>query len=147
MKTRNKAENYSSQAIDNIFNALSAEELKRTEQKMLLAAKIEDGINRKKWKKSEFAEKIGKSPSEVSKWLSGTHNFTADTLWDIEMVLGIKLISIEEDKELTIKYQPLVFHVQSEVGAEIESVFDKMLDQSKPLHVPKITSISLQYKA
>ena len=112
MKIRNKAENYTSQAIDDIFKEISPAELKRTEQKMMLAAKIDDAINSKGWKKSEFAKKIGKSPSEISKWLSGTHNFTADTLRDIGEVLGINFINIEEGVETTYKFQPVQMFVQ-----------------------------------
>jgi transcriptional regulator with XRE-family HTH domain len=51
---------------------------------MLLAARIDDARKAKGWSQHEFAEQMGKNPSEISKWLSGTHNFTSDTLWDIE---------------------------------------------------------------
>lgn len=37
-------------------------------------------------------------PSLVSKWLSGTHNFTIDTLTDIQRVLGIRLLDVEPRK-------------------------------------------------
>jgi transcriptional regulator with XRE-family HTH domain len=94
MKTKNKAEQYTSQAIDEILKEISPVEIRRTEQRMLLASKIEDAIKAKPWKKTEFARKMKKSPSEISKWLSGTHNFTADTLSDIEDVLGIQLLDV-----------------------------------------------------
>ena len=35
----------------------------------------------------EFASKLGKSESEISKWLRGTHNFTLKTISRIESVL------------------------------------------------------------
>lgn len=96
MKTRNKAENYNSPEMDEILNEISPAELKRTKQRMLLAAKIDDAIKAKGWKKSDFAREMKKSPSEISKWLSGTHNFTIDTLSDIEELLRIKLVNIVE---------------------------------------------------
>lgn len=37
-------------------------------------------IKKKGMTKKEFADFIGKSPSEVTKWLSGQHNFTIRTL-------------------------------------------------------------------
>ena len=35
-----------------------------------------------------LAEKMGKSESEVSKWLCGTHNFTIKTLSKLEVAIG-----------------------------------------------------------
>ena len=45
-----------------------------------IATKISQVLKEKGIGKSEFAKKMGKSPSEVSKWLSGTHNFTINTI-------------------------------------------------------------------
>lgn len=36
----------------------------------------------------ELAEKLGESESEVSKWLSGTHNFTSHTPIKIGLAIG-----------------------------------------------------------
>ena len=33
--------------------------------------------------------------NEISKWLSGTHNFSSDALFDIEEILGIEVITTE----------------------------------------------------
>ncbi len=62
---------------------------------MKLAAKIDDALEAQGISKKEFADKLGKSPSEISKWLGGTHNFTTSTLIDIEAALGIQLIDLE----------------------------------------------------
>ena len=58
--------------------------------------KIAEGIKRKGLSQKEFAEKMSKRPSEISKWLRGDHNFTTSTLFDIEDVLNIHLIDINE---------------------------------------------------
>jgi len=104
MKTKNKAEEYTSPAIDEIFKEISPAELNRTKQRMLLAAKIDDAIKAKGWKKTDFAHAMIKSPSEISKWLSGTHNFTTDTLSDIEEVLGIQLLNVGKKDDLLYSY-------------------------------------------
>ena len=41
-------------------------------------------------KKKQFAEMLGKSPSEVSKWLSGLHNLTLKSITKMEEVLFLK---------------------------------------------------------
>ena len=38
---------------------------------------------------------VGKRPSEISRWLAGTHNFTLATIAKIETTLGTNLINIE----------------------------------------------------
>lgn len=40
----------------------------------------------------DLAKLLGKSESEISKWLTGTHNFTYRTVNRIEEVLGTKLL-------------------------------------------------------
>ena len=103
MNKAKRAEGHSSKVLGALLKTISPQEQARTEHRMLLAAKIDEGRKAKGWNQNEFAEKMGKQPSEISKWLSGTHNFTADTLWDIEEQLGIELISIKEKESRVIK--------------------------------------------
>ncbi len=53
----------------------------------------------KGWNKLQFAIEIQKKPSVISRWLSGTHNFTSDTLSDIGLLLGIDLFQLETKPE------------------------------------------------
>jgi ribosome-binding protein aMBF1 (putative translation factor) len=46
----------------------------------------------------ELATLLGKSESEISKWMTGTHNFTIKTLSKIESILGEKIILTVKDK-------------------------------------------------
>ena len=48
--------------------------------KMRTAARIADAMKAAGLSKSQFARKMGKSPSEITKWLSGQHNFTLRTI-------------------------------------------------------------------
>jgi transcriptional regulator with XRE-family HTH domain len=67
----------------------------RERKKELLAEKIKLKLQQEKIKSIVLAAKLGKSPSEISKWLSGTHNFTIDTLFEIEEELRMKLVDID----------------------------------------------------
>ena len=44
--------------------------------------------------KLEFAQALGKRPSEVTKWLSGQHNFTIRTLSTLSDFFGESLVRV-----------------------------------------------------
>ncbi len=56
---------------------------RRTVAAQIKSAMRELGLNRK-----QLAEKMGRSPSEVTRWLSGQHNFTLDLLTELSDCLG-----------------------------------------------------------
>jgi len=92
-----KTEIYRSSIISNLLKETSPEESERIEKRMILAAKIDKAIKAKRWKKQDLLKALNKdNPSIITKWLSGTHNFTTDTLFDLERVLGVNLINLEE---------------------------------------------------
>lgn len=101
MKT-NTPELYNSNIIDEMFDEISQEDFDKTTTKMKLAVKIAYALKAKGWKKSQLALKMNQRPSVITKWLSGTHNFTLDTLCDIEHILDIKLLSIEEKSDSVV---------------------------------------------
>ena len=59
-----------------------------------IADKIDKILQRKGMTQKEFAKRMNKTEAEVSRWLSGTHNFTLKTLAKITSVLGEKIIVI-----------------------------------------------------
>ena len=100
--------NYTSDLVNNLLGHISPAEQDQTDHKMKMAAKIHAALKAKGWKSLDLARELQlKSPSLVSKWLSGTHNFTMDTLVDIQRVLGIRLL----DADLTIAPPPLNVNV------------------------------------
>ena len=70
--------------INNTFKQMVAEvptEVKlEVDLSFAIADRIDALIKKKGLTKKEFADSIGKRPSEVTKWLSGQHNFTIRTL-------------------------------------------------------------------
>ena len=55
-----------------------------------IAARIHEVLVRKGWSQADFARNAGKKETEISKWMSGQHNFTIRTIAFIENVLGGK---------------------------------------------------------
>jgi ribosome-binding protein aMBF1 (putative translation factor) len=96
MKQMNKAESHNSLILQQLAESTPSKLIEKVNRQMALAVRIEEGIKAKNWSKKEFAQRIGKKPPEISRWLSGSHNFTTDTLWQIEDVLGIRLLIIDE---------------------------------------------------
>ena len=64
-------------------------------RRMRIAAQIADAMDAAGIGKKQLAEKMGKCPSEITKWLSGTQNFTSDVLAEISQVLGIEITGSE----------------------------------------------------
>jgi len=83
--------------IVELLDSITPEESLRIENRMLMAAKIDDAINAKGWKKKDLMKALGKTnQSEVTKWLSGTHNFTQDLLTDLGRVLNVDFLNLEK---------------------------------------------------
>lgn len=89
---------YSSPYLKNILSKIDKKEHNRTESRMGLSARIGIRIKELQISKLQFSQILHVQPSMVTRWLSGNHNFTSDTLTDIQSVLGISLLNT------TIKY-------------------------------------------
>lgn len=90
----NKKVNKSSSILDKL-ESMSSAGYKEVERRMCRAAQIADAMESQGLSKKQFADKMGKSPSQITKWLSGTHNFTDKTLNEISIALGVNLNCIE----------------------------------------------------
>lgn len=104
-----KAVNYSSKYLRELLEEIPLKEQKKTDKRLRLAVMIDNGIKAKGWKKSDLAKALKKRPSEISKWLSGTHNFNTETLFDIEEVLNIRILNLFEESMVQVaRYSFLV---------------------------------------
>jgi len=97
--TQSTNHDHNSRIIDDLLNLISPESQELTNMQMRLATKIYYAMKANGWNQSEFAKKMDKYDSEISKWLSGSHNFELSTLFAIEKILGIRLIDSEHKKD------------------------------------------------
>ncbi|WP_289189268.1 helix-turn-helix transcriptional regulator [Xylanibacter rodentium] len=68
---------------------------KEVEMEMAVSNRIYELMQEKGLSKAEFARSIGKRPCEVTKWLSGQHNFTLATLAMLSSFFGQPIISVQ----------------------------------------------------
>ncbi len=59
-----------------------------------IAERLDAILKEKGITQHELAQRMGKRDSEVSKWLTGRHNFTTETIARIEVAIGRKIIRI-----------------------------------------------------
>jgi transcriptional regulator with XRE-family HTH domain len=71
---------------------------KLVEKNLAIANKIYEMLQERGLKSADLARMLNKKPSEISKWLTGTHTFTTKTITKIETVLGVDIIHIEAQK-------------------------------------------------
>lgn len=88
MKTSTK------QPLTGLLSKITPNLQEQTDYKMNLAAKIYQAMKAKGWNQTIFAEEMGKKASVISRWLSGTHNFEADTLFGIQKKLHTRLLDV-----------------------------------------------------
>jgi transcriptional regulator with XRE-family HTH domain len=81
-----------SKLFDEALNNVSSEVKSFVDQPFQIADAIYFALQKQGKNQKDLAEALGKKESEISKWLSGTHNFTLKTISKIEQVLGEKLI-------------------------------------------------------
>lgn len=59
-----------------------------------IVVRINQLLEKKGYSQKDLAEKMNKKPSEINKWLKGTHNLTLKTIAKLEAELGEPIISI-----------------------------------------------------
>lgn len=94
--------------LDFLIAQRDENEYAKVVSRMGIALKIAQALKNKGMTQKELAEKPGKRPSEISKWLTGNHNFTHDTLFDIQTILNIRLLDAEmESVNEFIRIEPV----------------------------------------
>ena len=63
-----------------------------------IARRITEIMAQKHWNQADLARATWKKASLVSRWLSGTHNFTIQTIAQIECALGASVISVSKTR-------------------------------------------------
>ncbi|PSL34731.1 helix-turn-helix domain-containing protein [Chitinophaga ginsengisoli] len=87
-----------SKIFEDALNALPAHAMERAAMSLEVADRIHAILEKKGMSHRDLAQALGKSESEISKWMRGTHNFTFDTIAKINMALDAKLIYVPKER-------------------------------------------------
>lgn len=87
--------------IDNWLNDNGSPEVSRlVKRNLAIADRVSHILKERDINRSTFAEMLGKKPSEITKWLSGTHNLTMKSVDKMEAVLGVDLLQVVPNIQL-----------------------------------------------
>lgn len=98
------------QVIERYRERIKPENKRYISMNLQISNQISELLTAKDWTQKEFAKKLGKQESEVSKWLSGLHNLTLKSITKMEAILGNDIIitPLEAcEKYVKIKYVTL----------------------------------------
>ncbi len=80
--------------MDEIRQTMTPEMKKQMELSVSIANRIYEILEEKGMSQKDLAYALGKTETEVSRWLSGTHNLTTATIAKISVALGQDIIQV-----------------------------------------------------
>lgn len=80
--------------LQDIFNDIPNEKREEARISFAISNRIASLMQEKGLNKKQFAEALGKRPNEITRWLSGEHNFTISTLAMLSTFFGRPVINI-----------------------------------------------------
>ena len=80
--------------MDEIRSTISPEMKLQMEMSVAIANRIYEILEAKGMTQKELARLLGKTETEVSRWLSGTHNLTLSTICKISAALDEEVVTV-----------------------------------------------------
>lgn len=81
-------------SLRELMDEMPEELILRARLSMAIANRIESLMKEKGLTKKQFADALGRRPSEITKWLSGEHNFTIASLARLGTFFGKPIITV-----------------------------------------------------
>ena len=85
--------------MDEIRQSITPEMKKQMELSVSIANRIYEILEEKEMSQKDLAHALGKTETEVSRWLSGTHNMTTATISKISVALGQDIVQITRPRK------------------------------------------------
>lgn len=119
--------------MSEIFNSIQvSDEVNRfVDHSFDVVNKIHSILERQGKTQRDLSVMLGKSESEISKWMRGTHNFTLKSISKIEAALGEKIFIVTKEDEMVVKKE-IINHYTSLLKS-LKFTFEKeqIIERSK----------------
>ncbi len=80
--------------LEEIFNEIPLAKREETRLSFAISNRLEALMKEKGLNRKQLADAVGKRPNEVTRWLSGEHNFTLATLAMLSAFFGEPIITV-----------------------------------------------------
>ena len=81
-------------SLQEIFNEIPVEKREETRLSFAISNRLAALMQERGLNKKQLAEALGKRPNEITRWLSGEHNFTIATLAMLSTFFGKSIINV-----------------------------------------------------
>lgn len=85
-----------SSVLDARRASVAPEVRRRVDLSFRIVDRIHEILQQRGLRQKDLANLLEKSESEISRWMRGTHNFTIETIAQIERVLGQHILEVVE---------------------------------------------------
>lgn len=82
-------------SLQEIFNEIPPELREESRLSFAISNRIDTLMRERGLNQKQFAEAIGKRPNEITRWLSGEHNFTIATIAGLSTFFGQPIITVQ----------------------------------------------------
>lgn len=86
-----------------------------------LVNRIFDVLEKKGITQRDLAKRLGKSETEISRWMQGTHNFTMAAIKKIERALGAPLLVVAGSPQKKAQYQAIIVELKPAINTKQQS--------------------------
>lgn len=81
-------------SLRELLSDITPEERAEARLSFQISNRLNTLMNERGLSKKQFADAIGKRPSEITRWLSGEHNFTISTLAMLSSFFGQPIVTV-----------------------------------------------------
>lgn len=111
---------------DRIRQRTKSETRHYVQKNLALVAEVNRLMKENGWSQKDLAKKMGKTESEISKWLSGLHNLTLKSITKLEIVLDATLLEVPQSAPMqSSAIQYITFIVEKPIENRQEEILEK----------------------
>lgn len=81
-------------SLQEIFDEIPREQREETRLSFAISNRLDSLMQERGLNRKQLAEALGKRPNEITRWLSGEHNFTIATLAMLSTFFGKPIITV-----------------------------------------------------